>query len=356
VTIDQQVPWRSILEISYQGSRSRDLFLSPNGGGGILLDNINYIPPGALFKPDPVTSITYYCQGTASATCVAGAPPSGSIPDFRPWGYNQLHLARHGSYSNYNGLIVQWMKQTGRAVFNINYAFSHTLGIRGGDNDNGQGGGAALDAFNLAHNYGSLAFDRRHIFNAAYLISLPSPVHNNLFGEEVVNGWMLSGTAQYQSGPPLQPLTGTGLNPNFNGISNQNVLGTDGISLEPLLTCNPGKGLSPGQYFNPNCFVAPTMHSGVNGPLIWPDIHGPAYVGGDLGMYKDFKVRESQKIQFRFTAFNVLNHPNAQFGLTNDINLNFAAAGGGNINPNTTGKPAYTVGRRTLEFALKYLF
>ncbi|HKW34831.1 MAG TPA: TonB-dependent receptor [Candidatus Acidoferrum sp.] len=356
VTIDQQVPWHSILEISYQGSRSRDLFLSPNGGGGILMDNINYIPVGGEFKPDPVTGITYYCQGTVSATCVAGAPPSGAIPDFRPWGYNELLLARHGGYSNYNGLIVQWMKQTGRVVFNVNYAFSHTLGTRGGDNDNGQGSGAALDAFNLANNYGPLAFDRRHIFNAAYVVNLPSPVHSNLFGQEVVNGWKLSGTAQYQSGPPLQPLTGTGLNPNWGGLSNQNVLGTDGIALEPLLTCNPAKGLGPGQYFNPNCFVAPSMHSGQNGPLIWPNITGPAYVGGDLGMYKDFKVKESQKIEFRFTAFNALNHPNAQFGLGNDINLSFAAPGGGNTNPNTTGKPAFTVGRRTLEFALKYIF
>src|SRR5438874_2260674 len=212
------------------------------------MSNINYIPVGALFKPDPVTGITYYCQGAASATCVAGAPPSGAIPDFRPWGYNQLYVARHGSYSNYNGLIVQWMKQTGRAVFNVNYAWSHTLGVRGGDNDNGQGSGAALDAFKLANNYGTLAFDRRHIFNAAYVLNLPSPIHNNLFGQEVVNGWQLTGTVQYQSGPPLQPLTGKGLN------------------------------------------------------------------------------------------------------------ATFAAAGGNNTNPDTNGKPAYTVGRRTLEFALKYIF
>jgi carboxypeptidase family protein len=356
VTIDQQVQWHSILEISYQGSRSRDLFISPNGGGGISMDNINYIPPGALFKPDPVTGITYYCQGTPSATCVTGAPPSSAMPDFRPWGYNALHVARHAAYSNYNGLIVQWMKQTGRAVFNVNYTWSHTLGTRVGDNDNGQGSGAALDVFTLAHNYGNLAFDRRHIFNASYVINLPSPVHNNLFGQEVLNGWQLSGVVQYQSGPPLQPLTGTGLNPNWGGPSNQNVLGTDGIALEPLLTCNPAKGLSAGQYFNPNCFIAPSMHSGQNGPLIWPNITGPAYVGSDLGMYKDFKVKESHKIEFRFTAFNFLNHANRQFGLGNDINLSFAGPGSGNTNLTTNGKPQYATGRRVVEIALKYIF
>ena len=385
ITIDQRVGWNSILELSYQGSRSRDLFLSPNGGGGISINNINYIPVGVLFKPDPVSpgsfpncslgkagttdgkdpnpgqncsygGDTFYCQGTASTTCITGAPPSNAIPDFRSWGYNALYLARHGGYSNYNGLLVQWIKQTGPAVFNVNYTWSHTLGTRIGDNDNGQGSGAALDAFNLRNNYGTLAFDRRHIFNAAYVINLPTPVHHNLFGEEVVNGWKLSGTMQYQSGPPLQPLTGTGLNPSYaGGVNNQSILGTDGIALEPILTCNPAKGLQSGQYFNPNCFQEPSTR-GQNGPLIWPNVTGPSYFGGDLGMYKDFKVRESQKLQFRFTAFNFLNHPNRQFGLSDDINLRFSTPGGGNTNLDTNGKAAYTVGNRTLEIALKYLF
>jgi len=85
-------------------------------------------------------------------------------------------------------------------------------------------------------------------------------------------------------------------------------------------------------------------------------VPSPAYVGGDLGIYKNFKVRESQSAQFRFTAFNFLNHPNGQFGLTNDINLSFAAPGGGNTNPVTNGKPGFTVGRRVVEIALKYNF
>jgi hypothetical protein len=271
-----------------------------------------------------------------------------------------VYVPRHASYSNYNGFIAHWMKQTGRSVFDLNYTWSHALGVRDGNNDNGQGSGAALDAFTLQNNYGPLAFDRRHIFNASYVINLPSPMHSVFLGQ-VVNGWQVTGVVQYQSGPPLQPLTGGRLNAQYNGnlngvgVNAQGILGTDGIMLMPYLTCDPTKGLSAGQYFNPNCFQEPNQR-GVNGPLIWPNITGPAYFGSDLGIYKNFKVRESQGVQFRFTAFNFMNHANGQFGLANDINLNFAGPGGGNTNKTTNGKPAYKVGRRVVEIALKYTF
>jgi len=183
---------------------------------------------------------------------------------------------------------------------------------------------------------------------------LPSAIHNNAFLAQAINGWKLSGVTQFQTGPPLQPLTGTGLNPGWGSMSNQELLGTDGIALEPVLVCNPTQHLASGQYFNPACFQAPTR--GHNGQLIWPDIVAPSFWDSDLGVYKDFKVTESQRVEFRFTAFNFLNHPLKQFGLGNDVNLSFAAPGGMNTNANTNGFPKYEVGNRSLEFALKYYF
>ena len=384
--IDQAMPWHSTLEIQYQGNRSRDLLISANGGGGIALANINFVPMGAEFQPDPAPTNglpncnglsnpqpqvncsyggdIFFWQGTPDATHITGGPPGGAMPDFRPYDYSGLYLFHHGSYSNYNAFMVQWMKQAGPVVFNLNYTWSHALGIRDGNNDNGQGAGASLDAFNLASNYGVLAFNRFHIFNAAYVIDLPGLKGANRFVRGAVNGWQLSGDTQFQTGPPLQPLTGGNLNASFPaGISNGSILGTDGIKLVPILVCDPSKNLSSGQYFNPNCFRSPSIPStggasiiGTNGPLVWPTITGPGFFNSDLGLYKNFKITERQGLQFRITAFNFLNHPLPQFNLTNDINLAFSTPGGGNTNANTTGKPAYTVGNRTIELALKYTF
>ena len=80
----------------------------------------------------------------------------------------------------------------------------------------------------LAQNYGVLAWDHTHIFNAAYVINLPSPVHGNKFVGGAVNGWVLSGITQLQSGAPIQPNTNGTLNVQWPGnFTSQRYLGTN---------------------------------------------------------------------------------------------------------------------------------
>ena len=90
-------------------------------------------------------------------------------------------------------------------------------------------------------------------------------------------------------------------------------LGTNAIPYL-LCPCSPAiraSNLKSGQYFNPNCFAPPT--GGQDGDLIWPYIKGPAFFNSDLAIYKDFLFKEHQKVEFRFSAFNFLNHPLPQF-------------------------------------------
>ena len=89
----------------------------------------------------------------------------------------------------------------------------------------------------------------------------------------------------------------------------------------------------------------------------------PAYFNSDLAMYKNFKFTESRYVQFRFSAFNFLNHPLEQFnadGSGNDLKLSFTnpdkTLSTTNVNTFTTGKPTYKVGSRTVEMALKFVF
>jgi hypothetical protein len=348
-TISQRAPWRSVVEVQYSGSASRDQILD-----GTLSDQ-DLIPLGAFFKADPLTG-------------VVNNPFSSGFPtnDYFPYhNYTGIQLFSHGGYSNYNGFITTWQKQTGRTTFTTNYTFSKAMGTRDGQSFNGNSAGNSLYSYALAQNYGTLAYDHTHIFNAAYVVNLPSPIHGNKFAGGVVNGWEFSGITQLQSGPPLQPNT-NGLNVSFgnnaNGTtSNQTYLGTTSQPLLPVLTCDPRNGLKSGQYFNPNCFAPPAP--GQVGNIIWPYIKGPALFNSDLSLYKNFKFREKQKIQVRFEAFNFLNHPLPEFNATTgnpDTTLRFSNSAGNltttNQNSITSGTPLYTVNRRVIEFAIRYMF
>jgi hypothetical protein len=305
--------------------------------------------------------------------------PIYNIPntnDYRPIpAYADIDVSSHQSYANYNSMQATLQKQSGPITFVANYTFSKAMGIRDNYSGNGPSAGNTVDPFNVNNNYGVLGFDHTHIFNTGYVWNLPSPVHGHWLAAGAVNGWTLSGTVQFQTGAPLQPNTNGNMNATYGNIS---VLGSDGVQhsvgagpqtwlgsnaadlvLVPVLTCNPGANLKSGQYFNPSCFAPPAP--GTNGTLVWPDIHGPAFFNSDLAVFKSFHITERQRVEFRFSAFNFLNHPNKQFELggNNDLTLNFNSGGPlsqTNTNSFLTGYPAHTVGDRLVEFAVKYYF
>jgi len=149
-------------------------------------------------------------------------------------------------------------------------------------------------------------------------------------------------------------------------------LGTSSVNVTSLLvTCDPRKNLKSNQFFNPACFTPPT--NGQDGDLVWPYIKGPAFWNSDLAIYKDFVFKEKDKVEFRFSAFNFMNHALWQFGQggAQDLNLNFSTSNAGscgnspspcglsatNLNTTTTGSPLYkNEVPRVLEFALKFMF
>ncbi|MGO9011745.1 MAG: carboxypeptidase regulatory-like domain-containing protein [Bryobacteraceae bacterium] len=353
VTIDQRLPGRSVLELQYTGNHSYDELNQSNNGN---LSNLDVVPLGGFFQPDPLT-------GAPGATINQPEPTNFGTNDYYPLHfYTGMTLVSHGSYSNYNGFIVSWQKQTGRVTFTTNYTFSKVLGVRDGETVNGNGDGYDVWPYNFAANYGVLAWDHTQIFNAAYVFNLPSPVKGNAFAGGVVNGWVLSGITQLQSGAPIQPNTQGDLNVNWPAnFSASTELGTNAVQLTPLLTCDPRKG--GGKYFNPACFTPPPP--GMEGDIVWPYIKGPAFFNSDLAIYKRFAFKEHQRVELRFSAFNFLNHALPQFGVggSNDINLNFAMPGTNafsstNVNTHTSGNPYYDSNgvRRVVEFALKYNF
>ncbi|MGD0771837.1 MAG: carboxypeptidase-like regulatory domain-containing protein [Candidatus Solibacter sp.] len=333
-TIEQRLPFSSMLEVAYVGNQSTNL-LNTSGGQGY---NVNLVPVGAMLSSNN--------GGVDPATLNAN--------NFRPIkAYSNINLATNNLYANYNSLQTTWARSRGRYTLSLNYAFAKALGVTNNP---------ALDSFNLANNYTVQSTNRTHIFNFAYSIELGNPVRNKLAGG-FVNGWQVSGITQVQSGIDLTGIRGQNFGLNLNSykipgttfnISNTSLLGTPNIQLNPILTCNPTANLAPQQYINAACFTFPTQ-IGQNGPTTLPVIYGPAFFNTDLGLFKNFQIKEKMKLQFRANGYNFINHPLWSFNGNTNLTLGFNGTSG-LPNAPTFGYVTQKQGHRVVQLAVKFMF
>ncbi len=329
VTVSRRMPWSSLLEVAYVGNRSRDL--AQSGGQG---SNPNLVPLGAMNKN----------WGTN--------PNDLTADNFRPLsGFGDINIATHGLYSNYNSLQTTWVRTKDKYVISMNYTFSKSMGILS----------STWDSFNLRNNYGVQSNNRPHIFNLAYSAELGNFTRHKVAGG-FINGWQVSGMLQLQSGPNLAGFQ----NQNFGmdlhsykvpgttyNVSNVALLGTNAMQLNPIQTCDPRSGLGPQQYINASCFTFPTA-IGQNGPTVMPPIYGPGFFNADLGLFKNFQISESKKLQFRFNGYNFLNHPLWSFNGTN-LTLGFDGTTG-KLNTPLFGTTTEKAGHRVIQLVVKFLF
>jgi hypothetical protein len=384
LTLNQQFPWKMNVLIGYVGNNSR--FLFDNGSNQtVALDNVNAIPIGGLYKPNPYTGQILTPTGinvptSSGAASVVASAGAQQVNQYRPLNtatvqYGAIDVPTHSLFSNYNGLQVGLTRQTGRIMFNVNYTFAKALGIIGALDS-----GEPANPFNLWDDYGPESFDRRNIFNATYTFEVGSPAHNR-FAAGFVNGWEISGITNYQSGPNIvvttsnpgfavngsigpQYLPDGTQNPAYITISNTVYLGTPDVSLQPVLVCDPHSGLGHRQYINGNCFTTPNLLQ--NGPYRYPDLRGPAFFETDLSAQKSFKIKGEQNIQFRISGFNFINHALPSFtgdfssqyilNLTNLNGTTFNQGSGANATALGFGSAPYETGRRVLELMAKYNF
>lgn len=375
-TVTQQLPWRSVFQVSYVGNQTVNQLIP--GINGNLAENVNAMPRGTIFnvwcnKDYPQLSGPN-CQPLMSNGSQAsyGSLTTTQMNQMRPYGfYQQVNYVTHGAKSNYNALQVMWNRQKGSFIWGANYTWSKALGVMGYE----------PDQTNYKNNYGPLPTDRSHIFNINYSWQEGRLYRGNKLLGGLINEWEISGITGIQSGPNLQAIYNTSFgfggtvpNPYPNGgkpLSNTTLLGTPDINLQPILTCNPSVGLhsSSGahQFINQNCFTIPdtTANYIQNGPFWWPYLHGPAYMSNDLSVYKNLFHHEAQNVQLRISAFNFLNHALVAFNPSNTNNLsmslNATANDGGTkfadflANP-SFGYTNYSSGRRIVEFGAKYSF
>ncbi len=302
--VQARLPWSMVLDTAYVGGQSRHQQDNRN---------LNPVPYGAAFLPqnqDP----------TLVATQPNALPGSNALPPnlLRPLrGYGQVLLYESAAISNYNSLQVSLSRRAATGLFvGVAYTWSKTL-----TNATSDTAPVRADNLNRLTNYGPANFDRRQVFAANWVYTIPSYKNGNRFTRAITNGWQYSGVAAAATGAPFTPQY------TIAGVSSQNTTGNtvvdqvfEGARVGYVLGCNPYTGKSdPWNRLNTACFTAPRPGSlGLESGLNW--LYYPGYLNFDMSVQKEFTVKERLHFQFRVDAFNIFNHANFIY-LNNTLNF-----------------------------------
>jgi hypothetical protein len=152
--------------------------------------------------------------------------------------------------------------------------------------------------------------------------------------EFIIGGWQTNGTLTIQSGLPLAFTVpnntigfGAGQRPNNNGQS-------------ALL---PSSQQVPTQMFNTSVFSQPAPFTFGNLGPYSPNVRGQKTNVFNLSLFKNFRITERLRSEFRFESFNAFNHP-------------IWVTPGTQINTATFGISSQKTGNRTAQVALKLIF
>lgn len=273
--IQQSLPWRSVLEVNYNGNR---------GLHEVLTMSYNL--------PDRLTGI---------------APRQG-FGSFGGYDFSDL--------SKYSSLQTEIRKMLSNGLqFSTGFTWSKVNSFGPADVLYGP---VPQDPYNVRLDWGPAPFDVRRRFVLSGLWDLPITKWTGLsskFAEHVLDGWQISGVFSAQSGFPVN-IT------NSQSTWPQDRPDAAGLPQDQVYLSSYQTGLH--QYLNPAAFIPVAKSSASNaqardGNLGRNAIFAPGLENLDFTLSKSIFVTERVRFQLRADTFNTLNHTNLT-GMVTTIN------------------------------------
>ena len=191
-------------------------------------------------------------------------------------------------------------------------------------------------------------YDRTHNFQTYVVYELPFGKGHSIASHgaaaAIAGGWAINAVLGRMSGTPFN-VTSSGTSVNAPG----NTQTADLVS--PTVQILGGHGPNA-PYFDPLAFAAVTaVRFGTAGRNI---VRGPGYFNLDTSVFRDFRIREGYKLQFRAEAYGTTNSP--VFGNPGATVSNAIRSGGAITNFNGYDIISSSSGDRQIRFALKFIF
>jgi hypothetical protein len=238
-----------------------------------------------------------------------GLEPVGGFNSYYNGQYSSLWDWRSIGHSNYNGLQVGLHKDMSHGVlFGFNYTYSKSLDIA----SEAERGihyltDSIMNSWDPNQMYAPSDFDLRHQINGYWIAQLPvrrgKMFGNNMnrFADSVVGGWQLGGTVRWTSGYPVSAFMGYVWPTNWDEMGWANTTGA------PIPTGTTITNGVPNAFSNPTTALNAFDYAYPGQSVVRNNIRGDGYFTVDMNLSKNWKIREKQSFQLRWSVFNVTN-------------------------------------------------
>ena len=308
MSVQRELPWQSVLEVNYTGSRGTHLFL-------------------------PVTTLSplapqYWSMGRTTLNSAVQNPFYGLITDPKATNLNRSTVQLYRllrpmpqfdgtsvgtaepprADSNYHAMQVKWEKRYSKGLTVLaHYTWSKMIddASYGSGNYSWLGGNSSIqNIWDLRGERGLSSHDIAHRIVLTGAWQLPFGKGKtwgsnwNKVTDLIAGGWEISGMASLQSGMPLQVTQSGGSI--WDGTQRPDLIGDPSTSGSVQDRLN--------NWFNPAAFSKPALDVPGSAPRNL-SFRGPKINMFDAALLKSFRVKEGQRFEFRLEAQNALNHP-----------------------------------------------
>jgi hypothetical protein len=325
-----------------------------------LGNETSHLMIGNEYNPAVYIPGTYNSANTASCGALATHPANGAacsttgntqarrkLTLINPTAgkyFSATDIPLNGISANYEGVLASIEKRfSDHYTVLANYTYSRCHGVIPVTS---LGGPTIQNPANPRGDYGPCSYDVPNLFN----LSLVYVSHYSGAGfvPYLLTGWQIAPLMRYQTGFPVNPLSGLDNSLTGIGLDRPNVV--PGTSLYTNTSTRSNKGGY--QWVNPAHFVQNA--TGTFGNAGHYSMRTPSYFDIDVAISRIFKIHERYNIEARVESFNTLNHPN--FGGSTPSTGVGLGQGATLSSTSSFGKITTAGDPRILQGALKFTF